>query len=443
MKKNNKIYFVLAPIFIFLSLLFGILSNKSGLPSGQLFSIIFGVLSFSFMLTDIIISLRLKLMENKVGLPKMYKFHAIAGILSFMSAIVHIGSQFQLKNGLLKVSPTLMSGFIIMFILVLTVLTGAISLSSIFSNKIKFINNIKKNKLNREKALIVHKLSVLATTLIFFHILTIEFIRGNNLFVSLSFVYIVAMLFLYFKVKIKRRKSKEYYLIKKYNQTDDVLELEFRSKDKKIFKYNAGQYVFIKFIKSKLPKESHPFSITSDYSNNKESFSLMVKKSGDYTNKLNLLNINDIALVEGPYGNFFDEESKVSKVPFVMLAGGIGITPILSIIRNEINNKSDREIVLVWGLTALKEIFLLDELEEMKKINKNFNYKIILSRDKSDKYDHGRINEEFLEKIKVDKLYDEATFFICGPSPMMDSMKTILKKNNVKNNKIKIEEFSF
>jgi len=66
-----------------------------------------------------------------------------------------------------------------------------------------------------------------------------------------------------------------------------------------------------------------------------------------------------------------------------------------------------------------------------------------LSKEHVEPFDFGQITQEYLQRIGVETLYKEADFFICGPAPMMDSMKAILNNNKVAPDKIHIEEFSF
>src|SRR5690625_6935461 len=92
----------------------------------------------------------------------------------------------------------------------------------------------------------------------------------------------------------------------------------------------------------------------------------MIKEAGDWTESLANIKEGDIAKFEGPYGHFFPEEvqeSNEDEVPFVLLGGGIGLTPNLSVLRHEIEKGSQREIHLVWGLAYEEDMFMLDELE--------------------------------------------------------------------------------
>lgn len=91
--------------------------------------------------------------------------------------------------------------------------------------------------------------------------------------------------------------------------TPNVYKMTFMSIDNKSLNYQAGQYIFLRFVSSALPKESHPFSIVSAPHTAETSFVVMAKESGDYTRKLNLLKPGDKASIEGPYGDFWSDSA--------------------------------------------------------------------------------------------------------------------------------------
>ena len=76
---------------------------------------------------------------------------------------------------------------------------------------------------------------------------------------------------------------------------------------------------------------------------------------------------------------FFPDEVQESEDPFVLLAGGIGLTPNLSILRHEHEKNSNRRIHLVWGLAIEEDMFMIEEFGTMKAANPNFSYDIIFS----------------------------------------------------------------
>lgn len=443
MPKINYLSFPLMAIFIFITLIGALLYGQEALPAGQQLPVALGLLAFSLALTEVFIALRPKYFERKIGLPLMYSIHGFMAIVLIIVAIVHIGIELNVQKDFAVLQFPLPMGIVAMVFLVLTTLTGMFILSKTFIQKSRTFMHLKENVFKRELGLWVHRLSVLAVLAIFIHMMSVGFVRSNIVLSVLSGLYVILAVGGYLTSKVSKELLPKYILRQCSERNPGVYELEFEPQKGSLMTYQAGQYVFVRFVKSALPKESHPFSFTSAPIKGSDSLQIMVKNSGDYTSLINKLKSGDIATLEGPYGNFMDRKTALADTPLVMLAGGIGITPILSILRSQMKIQSSRNIVLAWGLATQKDLLLIDELQNMEQKNPNFSYHITFSKEKVDPFDYGRISQEYLQHIGVNVLYPEADFFICGPVPMMDSMKRILRDNNVSSDKIHIEEFSF
>lgn len=439
----KKSSFLLVGLFIYLSLLGLFLVNDQLIPEGQQLPVALGLLAFSLALTEVFIALRPKKLEKKIGLPSMYFVHGILAFVLLLVAFAHAGSELNAQKSF-TVAPTAdPAGFVAMLLFIMVTLTGVFILSSTFVKESPFLKRLKTTTFKREAGLWVHRLSVLAVIAIFAHMMSIDFVRSNGALSIVSGLYVVLAVGGYIGSKVAKRQLPKYVLQSSSQQNPSVFGLEFEPQTGTLMPYEPGQYVFVRFLESDLPKESHPFSISSAPESHSSTLQVMIKNSGDYTSQINKLKIGDIATLDGPYGNFMDSDTATADTPLVMLAGGIGITPIISALRSQIEKQPSRRMILVWGLTSQNDLLLLDELQQMKQKNDNFSYHIIFSREPVDSFDHGRISEEYLQNIGVDALYPEADFFICGPAPMMSSMKKILTDNQVPQIKIHIEEFSF
>ena len=439
----KKSSFMLVALFIYMSLLGAFLTNGQLSPVGQQLPVALGLLAFSLAITEVFIALRPKKLERKIGLPSMYSIHGTLAFVLLIAAIAHAGSELTAQKDF-TVAPTVTpAGFVAMALLILTTLTGVFILSNTFVRRSHMLRNLKERVFKREAGYWIHRFSVLTVVAIFAHMMSIEFVRYNTLLSILSALYVVLTVGGYIGSKVAKRLLPKYVLRSSSQQNLTVFELEFEPQKGTLMSYEPGQYVFVRFLNSELPKESHPFSISSAPESNSTTLQVMIKNSGDYTSQINKLKIGDIATIEGPYGSFMDRDTATADTPLVMLAGGIGITPILSILRSQIEKQLSRRMILTWGLTSQNDLLLLNDLQQMKQQNDNFSYHIIFSNELVDSFDYGLITQEYLQSIGVDTLYREADFFICGPDPMMNSMKNILSENQVPLNKIHIEEFSF
>ena len=436
------IFFPLLGGTIFLSL-FGIMYFNS-LPQSLVVPVGFGLFAFSLMVLDIIVALRLKVFEKWMGLPLMYHIHGFLGMAAICAALVHV--IMELKGGIFsfRLLPSSISGKLGMLFLIAVILTGILSLSNIYTRRFSFLNDLKERIIKREKALWLHRFAVASVFLIYIHMLSFRFVRNNTALVVLLTFYVVISVGGYIWQAWHKDRAPKYKLAEIKQHNSDVYELGFEPLSQKLMDYQAGQFIFVKFIKSVLPSESHPFSITTSRVQKNGRVNVMIKKAGDFTGLISKLRIGDLAQLEGPYGNFMKDYITAAHNPLVILAGGIGITPGLSILREQMTLGSKRKMVLIWALSLKKDLMLIEELEKFKLINPFFSYNITFSQDVVENFAKGRIDEEFLRQSGVDdSIINSAEFFICGPDKMMTSTKCLLESKKVERERIHLEEFAF
>ena len=205
-------------------------------------------------------------------------------------------------------------------------------------------------------------------------------------------------------------------------------------------KYNPGQYFFLRFKESKLSNEAHPFSYSSWNGGDLQAY---IKSSGDYTRQMHLLEVGDIGTVEGPYGQLFSEKMQQSGNPIICIAGGIGITPFLSILDWLVQQQSEREILLIWSVSYLEDLFLLDRLTSYQSLLKKFNYRIRVTKEKTIDFEYGRITEQSLSNYITKEAKKQGTFLICGPYDMVESTHEMLESYGIAKEKICSEKYSY
>lgn len=442
MKKGLMLYAAIA-LLIFIPLLLTFLFGGYGQTlAGHEVPIAFGLMAFSLLLFEIILASRPGILENKTGLQSLYAIHGAAAILTVLTGIIHIAMEIvRVKIGNFAI-PTAPLGFLGFLLLLIATLMGILYLSVTFISKSPRLMRRKEGPHKRERALTLHRLSLLAAVLLFGHILSMPPIRENLLFTAFLSFYFVVVLFVFGYAKVKSHRATHLLTCQELS-TPDVHKMTFESIDRKPFKYRAGQYVFVRFVASALPKESHPFSMVSAPHAGETSFILMAKESGDYTGMLGQLKPGDQASIEGPYGNFWKNSLAAKDSPLVLLAGGIGITPHLSILQEQLSADPKRPIHLIWGAATLQDTFDLDLFQSMEEENPHFKFHLILSKETHPLYPHGHISAAYLSEIGIQALYAEADFLICGPPGMMKAIRSTLIEKGVEASRIHLEKFSF
>lgn len=211
---------------------------------------------------------------------------------------------------------------------------------------------------------------------------------------------------------------------------------------KKPFSYLPGQFLFLTPLRGRgLPVEEHPFTISSSPMR-EGSISVTVKESGDFTASIGDTKPGDRAAVAGPYGRFsyvlHPDDRKI-----VFIAGGIGITPILSMLRHMTARPAGEEAWLFYANRTPGDIAYREELDAMaadpaSPLKRTVN--ILSSPDDGWTGERGRLSADILNRY-VEGLQGCACY-ICGPPPMMNAVAAILLEAGVDPGNIRMERFA-
>ena len=201
--------------------------------------------------------------------------------------------------------------------------------------------------------------------------------------------------------------------------------------------YKPGQYFSIT-IKKDSRELTHHFSFSSSPTE-KEHFEFTKKLTDhEYSLALKSAKIGDWARIDAPYGQF-TFEGEYPKI--ALFAGGIGITPFISILKNATDKRLDTKITLFYGCSTENDIAFREELESMQNENKNLKMVCVINQPSSQwKGETGIITAEMIKKALSD--YKEYVFFTCGPPPMVKAMETIIERLGLSKNQMKQEYFT-
>jgi ferredoxin-NADP reductase len=223
----------------------------------------------------------------------------------------------------------------------------------------------------------------------------------------------------------------------------EVNEIVQRSKDVRSirfarpegFDYLPGQFMFITLGRGEAQMTKH-FTISSSPT---EAHLEMTKRltGHPFSDALAALEPGDEVMIEGPHGSF-TFNGVYSKVG--LLSGGIGITPLRSMIRYSTDKRLDTKIALLYSNRTEDEIAFRDDLDSMHKQNPNLDVMYTLTGPSQTwKGATGRISEEMLVKFVPD--FMERVFFTSGPRKMVEAMISSLKNLSVPQQQIKWEYF--
>ncbi|MGQ0665401.1 MAG: cytochrome b5 reductase family protein [Nitrospiraceae bacterium] len=157
-------------------------------------------------------------------------------------------------------------------------------------------------------------------------------------------------------------------------------------------------------------------------------FDLTVKRyeSGTVSKYLHDQHIGDTVLISGPNSGGHWVDGMAKRVGFV--AGGTGITPMISIIRWILTKRIEAELFLVFANKTEADIILRKEWERALREHRNFHcYHVLEEPPPEWSEGSGRVTAEIL-KQHLPPPAPDTCIFLCGPPPMVDALETTLKE---------------
>ncbi len=144
--------------------------------------------------------------------------------------------------------------------------------------------------------------------------------------------------------------------------------------------------------------------------------------------------------LDAPYGSFVLHKTETT--PAVFLTGGIGITPVKSIIAQATKDKLPHKIILFYSNKTPQDTAFLNELESLAKENPHFTFVPVMTRTTPEQWqgESGHITKEMLTKYVND--LTTPIYYLSGPAAMVAVMRQILTDAQVNEDNIRTEEFS-
>ena len=280
----------------------------------------------------------------------------------------------------------------------------------------------------------------------FIHVMMTYGAKTNLLIRAIFILYFLIGITFYLYHKVVRIfiLKKNIFIIKELiKESENMYTLNLTPENGRIFSYNPGQFGFIRILGKNVNPEEHPFSFSSAPTN-KEYISVTIKEIGDFTSSIKNSESGYKVYLDAPYGtfsylNYKDEEG------IVLISGGVGITPALSMLRYIYKNDRSKKAVLIWGINNQNEIINREELGRMQKELKNLKFvPVVYKEDDSWTGEKGIINIDIIQRAleKHDINIYKQGYYICGPSIMLNTVLKALKDMGIKRKYIHYEKFS-
>lgn len=216
-----------------------------------------------------------------------------------------------------------------------------------------------------------------------------------------------------------------------------------RQPSTKPFSFQPGQYTAISFKRNGRPTSARCFSIVNSPTD-RDIIQCSIRTKGKFTSAVAGLEKGDEVKVRGSFGAFVFDPAR--DLDAVLIAGGIGIAPFMSMIQYATATNLSNSITLIYSCSDQNDVPFFKQLRQLEKQNPNLKIVYVISRGPIDKFSGqdvktGRVTPEIIKQA-VNGIYNKKSFFICGPSLFMNAMTRTMRDKDVPDNMIMTEAFS-
>lgn len=237
-----------------------------------------------------------------------------------------------------------------------------------------------------------------------------------------------------------RAKRRRYRVASVEPVAERTWRLHLEPATARTLRFRGGQFIWLKLGRAFAQLSEHPFSIASGPSPDGR-IDLLIKAAGDFTSTVGALAPGTPAFLDGPYGNFTLAGREGEGI--LLVAGGIGVAPILSILHELAAQGYTRPVRLVYGNRSAAQIAARPELEALA-TQLDLTLDLVLSEPPPDwNGRRGVLDKNTLAACMPPTRRAHWLYFICGPGEMIDAVELSLNALGVPLERIVSERFRY
>lgn len=219
-----------------------------------------------------------------------------------------------------------------------------------------------------------------------------------------------------------------------------VWTLELQPPPGQVLRFAPGQFAWLALRASPFAMKEHPFSIASSAERG-PGIELSIKALGDFSSGIKDIAAGETAWVDAPYGTFGIDRHPDAP-GYVFIAGGIGIAPLLSMLRTLADRQDRRPLWLFYGNRVWERVAFREELGRLAQ-GLDLNVVHVLLEPPSDwKGEQGYITTDLLAR-HLPARRTELEYLICGPTPMTTGVERSLAALSVPASRVHSEIFDW
>ncbi len=373
-------------------------------------SLFLAPLGLTFILLQFILVSRIKWLEEGFGLDRMFRWHRVFGRTGLIMVTFHAALiiAFRLQQfGEIFLDLFILGG--VLALLGFMVTAGVASTYKKFSMAYETWRNIHLANYVLFPVAMGHALYHASPGSLLYYFL-----------VLLGLLFLAVLVYRLVRIISVRRNP--YEVVEVRQEADDIWSLFFKGPR---LDYKPGQFMFIQLLRDGQLSSAHPFTISS--SPTADRLSITPKKLGDFTMTIKDTSVGDRAFIDAPYGVF--SFLNYSSGDPVFIAGGIGITPFMSMLRYMYDRKVDQKVTLFWANRSEKNLCFREELEKMEKEMPGLQVIPVMSDQPDWEGEKGHIKGPMI--LNYIDTPENKEFYVCGPPAMSRAVINELKQINV------------
>ncbi|NMC45960.1 MAG: oxidoreductase, partial [Chloroflexi bacterium] len=399
-------------------------------------SLAFGFIGLALMAVQFILTARIKWIKEPFGSDLIYHFHRQISIAAFFLVLAHpillfiADSRYVNYLNIFTAPLSVKPGVTALFFLVLTVISAEYR---------------KKLKIHYDFWKFWHGI---LTTIVISAALIHIFLTGTYLYYQplrilwlvYSASFILLLLYTRFIYPLTLIHNK-YTVSSIQEERGQSWTVRLQSTRNKPLHFKPGQFAWITTWKTPFSDSEHPFSISSS-SEKPQEISFTIKDLGKFTTTIKSMQVGQAVYVDGPHGAFsIDRYPQTERLIFI--AGGIGITPIMSMLRSMADRGDQRPAKLFYNNRDWDSVTFREEIDGLKN---SLNLDVIYTLEKPPQKwngESGYMTREILHKhLDKEWIQNQTDIFLCGPQVMMDIVEKQLQAEGFPESQIHYELFS-
>ena len=423
------LFFILAPLF---ALLAGTLPPTRDFWTE--FSVAIGYAGLAMMGLQFGLTARFRYVTEPWGEDVIYHFHRQISLIAVGLVVAHPLILFAVRPELLALLNSIQAPWRARF--------AALSIYSLIALVVMALWRAKLN-IRYETWHLTHiVLAIVAVTTGLLHMVGWSFYLTDPwkraLWIGLTIFWIGLLLYVRI-VKPLFMLRRPYRVSEVREERGDTTTLVMQPDGHAGFRFSPGQFGWLTLWGSPFKITGHPFSFSSSAEVTDGRVEMTIRNLGDFTSVIYKVPVGQRAYLDGPYGAFTIGNPADMHV---LIAGGIGVTPMMSMIRTLADRGDARPVILLYGSKDWELITFREELEALKaRLNLTIVH-VLANPPVSWTGEQGFITAEVFKR-HLPPPYADHEYFICGPDVMMDAIENALGELNVPLPKYHSERYSF